>query len=369
MKKDTTHICLATCHYEHDPSTWWRQTPKNDGAWKNTQFHLNDESQCSWLCVFDGPPYEWKTHIPKERRMLVIAEPKDVKTYLTTYLNQFHHVISPYKKPLSYQGQWYRSPPLYMWYYGAPFAPSIKETKSKTFSRAAATSWQAIARPKKKTKTLSAVSSLQYGTSLHFQRYHFIPVLQQELGDAFDMFGRGYRFISDKADALDAYRYHLVLENNQDDHFWTEKLSDAYLAECYPIYVGCSNLHDYFPKQAYSRIDIDNIPQAVSMVKDIIASNLWQKNHKHILTAKRLVMERYNLLPFIANITNDNNHLQEKPTLEKKETIHDSNMWHKNLWSNKIRRYTNSAYWVIRKRRLQWSIERRYRKISHFFKT
>ena len=236
-------------------------------------------------------------------------------------------------------------------------------------NKATATSWEAIVCPKKKTQCLSVISSIKYQTSLHFQRYDFILALKQKLGDAIDVFGRGYRFINDKADALDAYRYHLVIENNQDDHFWTEKLSDAYLAECYPIYVGCSNLHDYFPKQSYYTIAIDNIPKAISMVKDIIASNLWQKNHKHILTAKRLVMERYNLFPFITNIINDNNHLQEKPNLEKRETIHVPNMWRKNLWSHKIRRYKNSAYWVIRKRRLQWSIEKRYRKISHFFKT
>ena len=365
MIQKTIHVCLTVP--DDILADFRKQTPQHDGIWQNVQFHSQDESGCSWLCVFDQPHRHWTTSVPKERRILVIPEPKNVKIYPISYLNQFHHVMSPYKKPLSYQGQWYRSPPLFIWLYGAPIMPPTKDYRKETINLAKVASWKAIARPKKKTQCLSAISTRKFLTTLQIWRQDLIFALQQEFGDAFDVFGRGYRFISDKADALDAYRYHLVLENNQDDHFWTEKLSDAYLAECYPIYVGCSNLHDYFPKQSYSTIETRNIPKAVSMVKDIIASNLWQKNHKHILTAKRLVMERYNLFPFIANIINHNQHLQEKPALEKRETVDiPKKMW---VWDWKTKKYISRVYWVKFKRRLQRNIEKCYRNIRSYLKT
>jgi hypothetical protein len=41
------------------------------------------------------------------------------------------------------------------------------------------------------------------------------------------------------------------LENSQSPHYWTEKLTDAYLGWAFPLYVGCPNVGDYFAKESF----------------------------------------------------------------------------------------------------------------------
>ena len=48
--------------------------------------------------------------------------------------------------------------------------------------------------------------------------------------------------MSDKAEAIAPYAYHLVLENNYIDNFWTEKLADAWIGWALPLYLGAPNL-------------------------------------------------------------------------------------------------------------------------------
>ena len=153
--------------------------------------------------------------------------------------------------------------------------------------------------PKRKQNSFLLYVAVKGTIASKHKRLRFTAALKQELGSLVDVYGRDSNFISDKADALDPYRYHIALENNQDKHFWTEKLAETYLGEAYLIHAGCKNLHDYFPRQAYTSIDIFNIPQAIQQVKDIIASNLYEKNRTHILEAKRRVMEEHQIFPAI----------------------------------------------------------------------
>ena len=297
-------VCFAS---KHAVNTLQRQTPKGDLVWNNTHVVINDEQDCSWLCVFSDPPGKWQTTIPRHRRIVIITEPKTIGTYPINYLNQFGIVISPYHKPSSYRGQWHRSPPYIEWQYG------IKHTKRKRRLRTAppCRQWHKIKATKKKTKLISVICSGKTHNRFQVQRLRFVETLKKELGNRIDFYGRDDNFVADKADALDPYRYHILLENNQDKHFWSEKLADCYLGESYPIYAGCENVHDYFPKQSYTSIDIFNIPQAIQQVKDIIASNLYETNKTHILEAKRRVMEEHQFYPVIDRIIRAHDHACE----------------------------------------------------------
>ena len=82
--------------------------------------------------------------------------------------------------------------------------------------------------------------------TLHHHRFNFMRDLMQLLPEM-HVYGRGARALDDKADALDAYRYHVAIENYIGPHHWTEKLSDAFLGLTLPFYAGCPNATDYFP--------------------------------------------------------------------------------------------------------------------------
>ena len=283
-------VCIASiCR---DAPILRRQTPDDGFVWGNTHFSLNNEEGCSWLCVFDRLPKRWITTIPHHRRILVVVEPGHITHYTDACLAQYGTVLSPYPRPSSYEGQWIRAPILLYWLYGY-------EDYSGKYRK-----WNALEKAKKdKTKPLSVIQTHKGQTPAQFHRSRLVQALKADIGDQLDVFGRRSDYLLNKADGIDPYKYHLVVENDAGEHFWSEKLADCYLGEAYPIHIGCTNLHDYFPQQAYTSIpDVSDIPQAIQKIKEVIASDLWHRNRAHILEAKRRVMEEYQLLPMIDRI-------------------------------------------------------------------
>jgi hypothetical protein len=105
--------------------------------------------------------------------------------------------------------------------------------------------------PPEKQNRVSVVCSTTAQTAGQRQRLKFLAALKQRLGDDLMVFGKGFQQIDDKLEATLPYRYHLVLENSQSPHYWTEKLTDAYLGWAFPLYVGCPNVGDYFAKESF----------------------------------------------------------------------------------------------------------------------
>ena len=348
-------VCLAS---KYAGNALRRQTPKGDLVWNNTHVVVNDEQGCSWLCVFANPLGKWQTTIPRHRRIAIVTEPTIYNHYGYSmfYFWQFGIVISPYRRPLFYRGLWLREAPYITWHYGEK-----KGLKKHERPPPLPPLWDDIKKPKKKTKLLSVVCSRKSSGRFQRQRPLFIDALKRELGTQLDVYGIDSNFITDKADAIDPYRYHLALENNQDKHFWTEKLADCYLGEAYPIYAGCKNVHDYFPRQAYTPIDIFNIPQAIQQVKDIIASDLWQTNRAHILEAKRRVMEEHQLYPVIDRIIRAHDHACEpfQPLPTPVPIKRGANFGSFPI-EQRYRYYTSYDYWSQRRQKWCKSIKKRY---------
>jgi hypothetical protein len=46
----------------------------------------------------------------------------------------------------------------------------------------------------------------------------------------------------------ETYRFHICIENHQSDHYFSEKYTNTLLSNCRPIYLGCRNIDNYFPK-------------------------------------------------------------------------------------------------------------------------
>ena len=84
------------------------------------------------------------------------------------------------------------------------------------------------------------------------------------------MDGKGFAFIPDKRQAIYDYKYLICLENNFHKHFWTEKISDALLGRAVPVYAGCPNVADYFPKQSFIPIDYRDPESAVRTIAQLL---------------------------------------------------------------------------------------------------
>jgi hypothetical protein len=152
--------------------------------------------------------------------------------------------------------------------------------------------------PPAKSCDVSCVCSSLASTIGHQQRLLFVEQLSAAL-PSMDRFGRGIQFISNKWDALAGWKYSIAIENFSGPHYWTEKLIDCYLTWTLPFYFGCTNLETYFPAESFIRIDINDVPAATETIKQAIRDDWWSKRLDAIAEARRLVLMKHQIFPFI----------------------------------------------------------------------
>jgi hypothetical protein len=142
------------------------------------------------------------------------------------------------------------------------------------------------------------IASDKQHTPGHRARYNFVERLKQYFGERLDVFGWGGLEIPDKWDGIAPYKYHIAIENSAQPDYWTEKLSDAYLAGAFPIYHGAQNITDYFPADCLQSIDINKVEASIAKIEDILKSNAF--NAKRLKNGRDLVLEKYNLFALCA---------------------------------------------------------------------
>jgi hypothetical protein len=153
--------------------------------------------------------------------------------------------------------------------------------------------------PIPKTKLISVIASDKRQAPGHRARYEFVERLKQHFGDRLDVFGWGGREIPDKWDGIAPYKYHIAIENNAQPDYWTEKLSDCYLAGAFPIYYGAPNIHDYFPADCLRWIEITKPEEAIARIDETFQSN--PADPMKLEVCQDLVLNKYNLFALITS--------------------------------------------------------------------
>jgi hypothetical protein len=166
--------------------------------------------------------------------------------------------------------------------------------------------------PPPKTGEIAVVVSSKTNREGHRKRLRFLKALKAHFGDRIEIFGRGIREVGDKWDAIAPFRYQIVMENSVSRHYFTEKITDAYLGFAYPFYYGCPNLSDYYPEQAFTAIDINQPDQAIATIEHSMRADLYSLNIKSIYEARDMTLNKYNLFPMLADIC------QSSPLKDKK---------------------------------------------------
>jgi len=75
-----------------------------------------------------------------------------------------------------------------------------------------------------------------------------------------------FNLINSNADWMNRYRFCLVMENSKVDGYITEKILNAFLAGCIPIYYGTNEIFRIFNRDAFIYYDIENPEPALSRV-------------------------------------------------------------------------------------------------------
>lgn len=97
-----------------------------------------------------------------------------------------------------------------------------------------------------------------------------------------------------KFQGLVDYAYSIVLENSAQKNYWTEKLADAYLAWCVPIYWGCPNIDDFFPKGSYRLLDFES-RNPIKEITKVATVPITNEEIELLHTCRELILDEYNI--------------------------------------------------------------------------
>jgi len=261
-----------------------RQTPGGTGVWGDVRFTLDPVERCDYLFILNHTPEAINVEVPRGHIWCMIQEPP-----LPAY-RCFEKGFPFYSRVFTQDHR----------LQGAQFTHahgSLPWHINRTYDQLQNSPSPA------KTKDLAWITSSLGAHKGHRLRLQFLDRLKKS-AVPFDLFGRGFNPIADKWDGLAPYRYALAVENYAGPDYWTEKIADCFLAGTMPIYFGATNIADYFPKESFVWLDL-NDPAAPRCVAEIIRSDLVKKNRDAIAEARRRVLEDHNLFPRLARLIAD----------------------------------------------------------------
>lgn len=242
-------------------------------------------SDYDWLVVYDEMPSNSigtikkgceELRCPKECTILATQEPISIKRYSRAYTRQFGHLLTNRPKEAENHPHYHLGRGYYWWYIG------------RTYQE-----YNSLVLPPKE-KLISVISSSKKMCyTKHKARFNLAESLTKSIPEI-DWFGRGVKSFDKKYEVLEPYKYHVTIENHIGAHHWSEKLADAFLAECLPFYAGDPVADEIFPKESFIPIPIDNPKVATEIIKEAIANGEYEKRRDAILEAKRLILEKYN---------------------------------------------------------------------------
>ena len=274
---------------------WLRQTPGGSGQWGNCRFVIDEPVEsCDYWVVYDGLLEAESTNCPAGATLLVTAEPPSVKLYRPGFVAQFGAVRTCHRRlvhPRVTLGQ-----PALPWHVGR--RQQAHQNLAFTWDYDALKGVSSFP----KSRLISVISSDKVQTAGHRRRLALVRKLKAYFGDRLDVFGRGIREVEDKWDAIAPYRYHIALENGVYPHYWTEKLSDAFLAGAFPLYLGCPNVGEYFAGGSFTPLDASDPARAIATIEQAIADQRYERSLGDLAEARRLVLDQYNLFPLLADM-------------------------------------------------------------------
>ncbi|NJR61752.1 MAG: glycosyltransferase [Cyanobacteria bacterium CRU_2_1] len=296
-------------------SDWlWNQTPHHFGIWNNIQLLAQSPKpdflllynfldfqpplQTGWLHRFQPQLQEFSEPeiqatfrgIPKERIVSLLREPP--------FEEKLNQRKADYEKAQRYCG-YVSGPddlapvPDYMpaiWYVGISF---------QELDRGAIP---------EKIRPCSWVTSGISRTANHRKRLAFLKLLQDNYLD-FDLYGRdlpesanSLGTVANKWNTLAPYYYNLAIENYAENSWYvSEKLWDALLSWCLPIYYGGSAADKLLPPGSFLRLpSLDE--KGLTYIQEITASpDAWYAAKEAMAEARQIILHKLNLIHWLSD--------------------------------------------------------------------
>ncbi|SKB14659.1 conserved hypothetical protein [Planktothrix sp. PCC 11201] len=161
--------------------------------------------------------------------------------------------------------------------------------------------------PPEKIKLCSWITSGVSRSENHLKRLEFLRLIQSS-GSEIDYYGRNMPdwskssgYLANKWYGMAPYYYNLTIENFADnDWYLSEKMWDALLAWCLPIYYGGTAADKVLPPGSFLRIpSLDE--KGIAYIKEIIATpDAWHQAKEAIAEARQLVLHKLNLVNWLS---------------------------------------------------------------------
>ena len=271
-----------------------KQAPGNSSHVRQVSFTFGTTvpDDADVLIGFSRSSYTVKTYVPKDRTIFIAGEPDVIHPYSRRFLDQYGLVLTTSKKILNTEKRYRSTCP--HWFAGYDFSGRGAHRGYDWFKE--------LKKPQTKEDKIAIVTSNKVGTQYHRKRMLLVDTLIDKIPDHIVVYGRGFETIDDKADALLPYKFNLAVENGEGPHVWTEKLTDPWLCWSFPFYAGCSNVADYFPRDGFEMINLnDPVAEAERMVKEM-ENGRWEVAQPAIADAREKVLEEENIMILMANL-------------------------------------------------------------------
>ena len=161
-----------------------------------------------------------------------------------------------------------------------------------------------------KTKGLSTICSSKYFDEGHILRIDLLKQLDQQI--EIDVYNQDnhHQFKQwkgpvtpyvDKSKGMLPYRYYVMMENNFEHNFITEKLWEPILCETLCFYYGCPNVEDHIDPRAYVLLDKD-IDKSIALIQQAIKEDWYTQRLPYIHNAKMDLLCRMSFFPTLNTI-------------------------------------------------------------------
>jgi hypothetical protein len=125
-----------------------------------------------------------------------------------------------------------------------------------------------------KSKMVSMIASQKSKATGHKLRHTIAYPAREDHG--VDLYGRGYKPIASKTEALSPYYYSIVIESWKGDYYFSEKLIDCICQGTIPIYWGCPSIDKFFDNRGI--ISFDSEEELYYILSDIVSD--WDYHNR-----------------------------------------------------------------------------------------
>jgi hypothetical protein len=254
-----------------------RSSPEANYTWKDIQFTADDDYD--FFVIFNHPRH---SRFNPAKTIVLNAETKTSRRGFNVFFRPDNTFFRNFNTENNFNVD--------VWYMTLSFKQLLNTnlfTKSKILSSVISSNGH-LPGHKDRLKFVYSLDSLIYHE--HYGTGSF-PDLKTHKGS-----------LENKELGLLPFQYHFNAENDYEDNYFTEKITDAILCESLCFYDGCTNITKFFDEESFVKINLKSPEESLEVIKKSISDNLRAKRLSVILKEKQKIMYEMNPLNTIWKI-------------------------------------------------------------------